>query len=142
MFPPSGPLGFPPFSLLAFPLGQKARAMPAFSRSLQWRPCRCSTTRTLVVKVVVEFMAGNDEREEGGGECFPLVLLVGSPSNIFMYFFSTFIHVGSVFSWGLQVKVFGTYLCPYFHSEINTASKRFYSVMNSMMNRFSEKSSK
>lgn len=75
--PPSGPLLFPPFSLLAFPLGPKARAMPAFSRSLQWRPCRCSTTRTLVVKVVVEFMAGNDKREEGGGGYFPLVLLVG-----------------------------------------------------------------
>lgn len=74
--PPSDPLLFPPFSLLAFPLGPKARAMPAFSRSLQWRPCRCSTTRTLVVKVVVEFMAGNDKREEGGGY-FPLVLLVG-----------------------------------------------------------------
>lgn len=94
--PPSGPLLFPPFSLLAFPLGLSARAMPAFSRSLQWRPRRCSTTSTVVVKAVVEFVAGNDEK--GRGEYFPSWVVVGrQPFKHFyvFFFFTTFIHVKS-----------------------------------------------
>lgn len=84
--PPSGPLLFPPFSLLAFPLGLSARAMPAFSRSLQWRPRRCSTTSTVVVKAVVEFVAGNDEK--GRGEYFPSWVVVGrQPFKHFYVFF-------------------------------------------------------